>query len=173
MKRLLLCLVLLVPISVSAEDFPARKSGLWSIETSMSGMPGGRKMEQCVDKATDAAMMKMGQGMSEKMGASCSKQELRKEGSRYITESECAMNGGMRMVSKGVFTGDFTSQYRGEISAKYDPPMMGMSESKTTITAKWVGPCKEGQKPGDIVMANGMKMNMADLEKLGSGLKPR
>ena len=36
----------------------------------------------------------------------------------------------------------------------------------TTIEAKWVGACKADQKPGDIVMPGGMKMNIMELDKL-------
>jgi hypothetical protein len=34
------------------------------------------------------------------------------------------------------------------------------------IEAKWLGACKSDQKPGDIVMPGGVKMNIMDLEKL-------
>ncbi len=37
-----------------------------------------------------------------------------------------------------------------------------------TLTAKWAGACKEGQKPGDIVMPGGLKMNLRDLQKFKS-----
>ena len=35
-----------------------------------------------------------------------------------------------------------------------------------TLEAKWLGACKADQKPGDIVMPGGMKMNVKDMEKL-------
>jgi hypothetical protein len=31
------------------------------------------------------------------------------------------------------------------------------------MEAKWIGPCKADQKPGDMVMSNGMKMNVLDM----------
>jgi hypothetical protein len=39
-----------------------------------------------------------------------------------------------------------------------------------TIEAKWLGACKADQKPSDIMMANGMKMNIHDLPKGLPGL---
>jgi hypothetical protein len=30
------------------------------------------------------------------------------------------------------------------------------------ITATWLGPCKAGQRGGDMIMSNGMKINMMD-----------
>jgi hypothetical protein len=38
-----------------------------------------------------------------------------------------------------------------------------------TMTAKWLGPCAAGQRPGDMIMPNGMKMNILDLQK---GMRP-
>ena len=35
-----------------------------------------------------------------------------------------------------------------------------------TMEARWTGPCTAGQKPGDIIMGNGMKMNVRDLQKV-------
>ena len=39
-------------------------------------------------------------------------------------------------------------------------------DTTTTIEAKWLGACKPDQKPGDIVMPGGLKMNVKDMEKL-------
>ncbi len=37
--------------------------------------------------------------------------------------------------------------------------------SHMTIAAKWLGPCAAGEKPGDVIMSNGMKMNVIELQK--------
>ena len=50
-----------------------------------------------------------------------------------------------------------------ESRSTYSPPMMGRSEGTAIIEAKWVGPCKAGQKPGDVVLPNGMKMNLLEM----------
>ena len=44
-------------------------------------------------------------------------------------------------------------------------------DTTTTIEAKWLGACKPDQKPGDIMMPGGMKMNIKDMEKL-KGMMP-
>jgi hypothetical protein len=36
-----------------------------------------------------------------------------------------------------------------------------------TMTAKCIGPCTADQKPGDMIMANGMKFNILNAQKLG------
>ena len=42
-----------------------------------------------------------------------------------------------------------------------DPP-----SSDLTLDAKYLGPCKSGQVPGDIIMMGGMKINLKDVLKL-------
>jgi len=42
-----------------------------------------------------------------------------------------------------------------------------------TITAKWLGPCAAGDKPGDVIMSNGVKMNVIDLQKARNTLPKR
>jgi len=81
----------------------------------------------------------------------CSVNRVRRDGGKVITESVCKI-GGSNITSRAVFTGDFRSNYSGTISTKYDPPMMGMREAKQTLKARWVGACKPGQRPGDVVM---------------------
>ena len=47
----------------------------------------------------------------------------------------------------------------------FDPPMQGMKEMTQKIDARWVGACKPGQKPGDVVMEGRSSMNMQELMK--------
>jgi hypothetical protein len=65
-------------------------------------------------------------------------------------------------------TGDFNSAYTVKTTAKSTggnlPPDM-----VTTIQAKWISACKADQKPGDIVMPGGMKMNISDMQKMRAG----
>ena len=37
-----------------------------------------------------------------------------------------------------------------------------------SLEAKWLGPCGPDQKPGDLVMGNGMKLNILDAQKQGA-----
>jgi hypothetical protein len=62
-------------------------------------------------------------------------------------------------------SGDFSTAYRMESKSTYNPPLMGRAEGASVMEAKWIGPCKADQKPGDMVMSNGMKMNVLDMMK--------
>ena len=37
--------------------------------------------------------------------------------------------------------------------------------------ARWVGACKAGQRAGDVVTADGMKMNLLDMVKAGPAMR--
>ncbi len=40
-----------------------------------------------------------------------------------------------------------------------------MREATTKMEAKWLGPCKAGQKPGDVMIQGIPGMNMEELMK--------
>lgn len=155
-----------VATAAQALDMPKRKSGLWELKTMTSNSPAPRTMQMCVDEQSDDILQNFGAGMGKKM---CSKNDMRKEGNQYIGESVCTF-GGSTATTRSVFSGDFTTAYRGESKSTYNPPMMGMADATTQIEAKWTGPCKPGQKPGDIVMPDmpaGMPaINLQDLHKM-------
>ena len=123
--------------------------------------PAGK---QCVDATTDQAMMKAGTDMGASMGMNCKKMESKKEGEKFIVETDCMMKN-VHMVSSTVFEGDFNSEYTSTMSAKYDPPFMGQSDMNVVTKAKYEGACQAGQIPGDIILPNGMKINVNEMGK--------
>jgi hypothetical protein len=152
-------LAALAPALVSGADLPRRKSGLWEMSTAaQQGQTVAATM--CVDQKTDDLSRQLAG-----VGVSCSKQDIRREAAnRYVFDSVCRF-GESTATSRAVFTGSFDSQYEVDISAKYAPPMMGMSEGRSRIRARWLGPCKAGQRPGDIVMPNGTTINILETQK--------
>lgn len=62
----------------------------------------------------------------------------------------------------------FNSAYTVKTSSHAQGGAAGAAGRDTTMTleAKWLGACKPGQKPGDIVMPGGFKMNVRDMDKL-------
>lgn len=146
-----------------AVDYPARKPGLWEMAMQTGATGKGQAMtmttQQCIDAATDKALQAAGGGAGK---SDCSKQELRTEGKTLVIDSVCK-SGGATVTSRGVMSGDFSSAYRMDISSRYSPALGGMSQSTTVIEAKWLGACKAGQKPGDMIMPGGMKMNVLQM----------
>ncbi|MGE5027265.1 MAG: DUF3617 domain-containing protein [Betaproteobacteria bacterium] len=143
-----------------AADTPKRKSGLWEINSQMEGMPSMGAMQQCIDQNTDDLM----QQQAKKEKTDCSVMEAKPQGNKMTMHSVCKF-GGTTATTDAVFTGSFDTAYKGEMKTRYSPPMHGMSETKMTMEAKWLGPCKSGQKPGDIIMPNMKAVNINEMMK--------
>jgi hypothetical protein len=165
MRPLRAALPLLVCASPAfAVDMPARKPGLWELKMVFEGgaMPA-QTFQHCIDAATDKQMNTVGGGMRTDQ---CSKQDIKQSGNTLTIDSVCNFGAG-NQTSRAVVTGDFNSAYTVKVNAKRDGPAVpGMpAETNMTMESKWLGPCKADQKPGDIVMGNGMKMNINDMSK--------
>lgn len=159
-------LVTLAPALAIGAEMPARKAGLWQMTMVFdgAGMPH-QVVKQCIDAATDKEMNSLGG----RMGAeSCSQPAIQRAGDSIIIDSECKM-GGHTTRSHAVATGDFNSAYTVKVDSKQDgPPAPGMPAAMSmTINAKWLGPCTAGQKPGDMIMSNGMTINIHNMPSMG------
>jgi len=159
MRRCLPALVLAVSFAgpAAAIDLPTRKAGLWEIkmvlENSQVAPPA---MQHCIDAATDKLLHeKFSVGQE-----SCSKHDISRSGSTFVIDSSCKF-GNMATTTHAVFEGDFDSAYTVNVSTTLD----GGVKKNMTMQAKWLGPCKPDQKPGDIEMPGGMKMNILDMPK--------
>ncbi len=154
----------LAPLTASALDFPTRKPGLWQITT--NGTSGTTKtpeqvMQQCIDAATDKTFQQMATGMM--AGMKCDVNETKKDGNKFTSHSVCQV-GPSKLDTKNVTSGDFDKEYTMIGESTFTPPMAGVSNTKSTIVAKWMGPCKADQKPGDMIV-NGQKMNLLNMAK--------
>lgn len=155
-----------LPVQAQMGDAPKRKPGLWEVKTTMASMGGHvTAVQQCIDAKTDDLMQRQGQEMAD---ANCSKNSVRRAGDKVYIESVCKFQG-TTATTKGVFSGRFDSAYRGDLDVSYDPPTMGMKQAKMTVEATWLGACKPGQKPGDIIVP-GMG-NMPSMEQMKEMMK--
>jgi hypothetical protein len=157
-------LVLLPTGDASAVELPVRKAGLWEMKVLREGAPSpDMTMQQCTDATTDKDMSTSFSPMGKEL---CPKQDIQKTATGYVTDSVCNV-AGMSIASRAEITGDFNSAYTVKSTSHSDRGPAGMPrDTTTTIEAKWLGACKPDQKPGDIVMPGGIKMNIKDMEKL-------
>ena len=165
------CLLAALPAAdARAVELPARKAGLWEMKTMRAGSPTPEMtMQHCTDETTDKEMSSSFSPASKEM---CSKQDIQKTAAGYVTDSVCAV-AGMTITSHSEIAGDFNAAYTVKSTSHSQGGPAGVPrDSTTTIEAKWLGACKPDQKPGDIVMPGGIKMNIRDMEKL-KGLMPR
>ena len=142
--------------AASAAELPARKAGLWEITTIMGSH--SVKVQQCTDAASDQAMQARAAGG---LSGDCAKRDVQKSGSTITVDSVCTF-GGKTMVSHMVITGSFDREYTMTMTSQAPGMPVG---PLATLNAKWLGPCAENQKPGDMIMPNGMKMNVLDRPK--------
>jgi hypothetical protein len=159
------CLLVLLPaLAARAVDAPVRKPGLWEMKVVRTGSPlPEMTMQHCTDEATDRDM---NTGFAPAAKDICSKNDLQKTATGYVADSVCSI-AGASITSHSEITGDFNSAYTVKSNAHTEHgPSALPRDSTTTIEAKWLGACKPGQNPGDIVMPGGFKLNMKDAEKL-------
>ncbi|WGS21948.1 MULTISPECIES: DUF3617 family protein [unclassified Bradyrhizobium] len=162
------CLVLSAG-AASAVDLPTRKAGLWEMKMVKTGssMPE-MTMQHCTDESTDKEMSTTAAPMAKQV---CSKQDIQKTATGYVSDSVCGV-AGVTVTSHAEIAGDFNSAYTVKSTSHVEGGPSGARDSTTMIEAKWLGACKSDQKPGDMIMPGGMKMNVKDMEKL-KGLLPK
>jgi hypothetical protein len=168
MTRQLFRLPILVPIlavalllcaaPALAVELPTRKAGLWELKMLRTGSPAPEMtMQHCTDESTDK---KMTTQLSPMAKQNCTKNDTQKTATGYVTDSVCS------------FTGDFNSAYSVKVTSHNDgAPAGAPRDTDMTLQAKWLGACAADQRPGDIVMPGGFRMNITDMEKL-KGMMP-
>lgn len=157
-------LALLPGNAASAVELPVRKAGLWEMKVLHTGSAvPDMTMQHCTDETTDKEMSTSFSPMAKEM---CSKQDIQKTATGYVSDSVCGI-AGMSITSHAEITGDFNSAYTVKSTSHSERGPSGVPrDSTTTIEAKWLGACKADQKAGDIMMPGGMKMNIKDMQKL-------
>jgi hypothetical protein len=153
-----------------ALDMPARKAALWEIKMNFEGrhLPA-QVVRHCVDQATDKLMNAQYGGAGQ---GACSKQDMKNSGGTITIDSVCTF-GDTTTTSHAVITGSFDSAYTMNVTSTREGgrPLPGVApgaESHMSIEAKHLGPCEAGQRPGDMIMSNGVKVNILDLPKMGA-----
>lgn len=161
-------LITLLAMPALAAEMPSRKAGLWEIKT---GAGNGVAIRQCIDAATDQMMQsRAGTGPSAGTGPGagtppqCSKRDVQKTGDTVTIDSTCTV-AGRTVNTHAVVTGSFDSAYTMTVTSQGDGIPAGAGTM--TMSAKWLGPCAADQRPGDMIMSNGMKINILDLQKRG------
>lgn len=168
--RLISTLVItLIATPAFAAEMPSRKAGLWELQTGAAGAAGpagGTGFRQCIDASTDQMMQaRAGSGIGPGGAApQCAKRDVQKSGDTMTIDSSCT-TAGKTVNSHAVVTGSFDSAYTMTVTSSGDG-IPGGSHTMT-LTAKWLGPCAADQRPGDMIMPNGMKVNILDIQKRG------
>lgn len=159
LKPLSVLAALLLALPAQAGEMPQRKSGLWEMKTQMPGMPAQAQgpMQMCVDQASDNLMQERA-----KEKTNCPVMDVNRATGKITIHAVCKREG-LTTTSDAVITGDFDSSYHNDMTIRYDPPQHGTKEMKMVQDARWLGPCKPGQKAGDVMMPGMQRFNMQDM----------
>ena len=148
---------LLLTARAEADDAPARKPGLWEMTTTIEGHGRAITVKQCIDAATDQML----QSSTGPLAAqACADREVKKSDTGMTIESKCTFNGKPASAS-AVVTGSFDSAYTMTVTADG----RDLPATRMTMEGKWLGACAADQKPGDVVMSNGVKVNVPELQQ--------
>jgi hypothetical protein len=152
--------VLICMMPAPAAELPSRKPGLWQVKTSIGSSNGSaRAIQQCIDATTDQMMQSSAGPFAP---AVCPGRDVQQSENSITIDSTCAI-GGKPATAHAVVTGSFDSAYTMTVTSQSSDIPDG--KMIMTMDAKWLGPCAADQKPGDIIMSNGMKINVPEMEK--------
>jgi hypothetical protein len=131
-----LTFVMLISANLALADtgapLPVRKAGLWKI-TSISATHGMQFIDACIGPEDSiAATTSPGQ---------CTAPEVQIAGDQTIVNVVCTSAEGREKTST-LFTGDFSTWYRGIVKMSFDPPAAGRANLGITLDAKYVGSCR-------------------------------
>ena len=151
----------------AADGPPMRRSGLWETHMTGDGMGAGGRgmaMRQCVDPGTEQRRGVFSAPANRREPDNCPVREFHRTASGFAFHSVCT-DGGATTTSNGTVVGDFSSQYRLDITTQRTP---GGSARHMSMEARWLGACPAGERPGDLsmVLPDGRVMHM------GAGMGP-
>lgn len=155
---------LVLQAQASAADAPARKPGLWEVKTAIDGQARPVTVQQCIDAATDQMLQSSAGPFS---APACAEREVKTSGAGMTIVSRCSFNG-KAASARADITGSFDSAYTMTVTAEGSD----LPATKMTMEGKWLGACAAGQQPGDVVMSNGVKVNIPELQKRALGPDP-
>ena len=116
-------------------------------------------VQQGIDAATDQMMQSSAGPFAP---AVCPGRDVQQSENSITIDSTCAI-GGKPATAHAVVAGSFDSAYTMTVTSQI--PDIPDGKMIMTIDAKWLGPCAADQKPGDVIMSNGMKINVPEMEK--------
>jgi hypothetical protein len=162
-------LVLSYASVVSAVELPLRKPGLWEVRTTIDNNSAqARMLKQCIDAATDQMLQSNAGPFA---SSACLGRDVKWSEDSTTIDSTCTI-GGRAATAHSVVIGSFDSAYTMTVTSQSEELPGG--SMTMTMEAKWLGPCEADQKPGDVVMSNGLKINIPEMQKrsLSSGIPP-
>jgi len=163
--RLTTCVALLTTGAVfdGSPSLPHQKLGLWQ----QVFTAGATKISDqvCLDAASEA---KLSAASSQAPSETCQTRKIKhNSGGSWSIDSICEPKPGWKTTVHVDVTGSFDSKFTSVIDATTTgaPLAAAHGTHRTVLVATWLGPCKPGQKGGDVIMSSGYKVNILDATK--------
>jgi hypothetical protein len=86
----------------------------------------------------------------------CEHDSVRRSGDIITLHSVCSLDG-RSLTTEALIAFEGEAAYHVDLKEHADPPIGGISDLAITQDAKWIGPCSDGMKPGDVVGVDGPK----------------
>jgi hypothetical protein len=158
--------------STKSATLPTSKAGLWRESLLRDGHEPGLigEMQACLDADARARLTALGSRQGKSF---CREGAVTRDGDGgYHFSSACDLGPAGHVVTHGELTGDLASRYR--VTSQTDTSGAAMASMNghhvIDIEADYVGPCPAGMAAGDVVIANGMKVNMDHLRAVAETL---
>lgn len=160
-----------------AGDYPSRRPGHWELTLRLEdGSAAPQVIQQCVDAESDDMLHTFG-GLT--IGGTTCTTTQRKAGANLHVDTVCKVDDKITATLQTVFTGDYNASYtvRATTRVEGEPAATATPPRTLLIAAKWLGACKPDQRPGDIVLPGGKRMNVIEfrdtMEKLRQLMKKK
>ncbi len=143
-----------------ALDLPPHKPGLWEMKLVQGGGRHASELalQRCTDASTDQFVTALVGGLA---AEACSKQDVRTVGDKIVIDSVCKA-GTASTNAHAEITGSFESGYTLTVSTR-EASQSRATPRQIVVDSKWLGPCTARQKPGDIILPGGIKMNVRNI----------
>jgi hypothetical protein len=143
-----------------ADDGLSRKPGAWEVKTAIEGSNApSRTVRQCIDTGTDQLLQSSAGPFNP---AACERRNVQRSAERTTIDFVCTV-AGKPATARSVITGSFESSYTMTVTAESGALPGG--KMIMTMDGHWLGACPADQRPGDVVLSNGVKVNVPDLQK--------
>lgn len=175
MKRAFLCVAIACAAAVSgpataiSAELPARKAGAWDISIKLTGgMMPTAKMRHCTNERDDGNMSVMFNPLSP---SPCPTRDIQKHSDRYTIDAVCR-DDGKSITLHADIRGNFDTRYTVVTETKVqDSEDSTPYVSNLTLEGTYLGACRADEKPGDVTMAGGLKINVNNMEAFRKSLR--
>jgi len=152
-RPVLLLGLLAAATAAPAADVAWRKAGLWDVSLRQEDQSIMRsvRVQQCSAPAAEPAiLLSIVPGQEE-----CAPPVVQRSGDSVDIRTDCRVHE-VKLAAYLTMAGDFEARYQGRFTVT-----TGAAQRPATVfTATWLGPCREGMKVGDMVLSNGITVNV-------------